>query len=169
MLSAHTFIIGTLNFPKVPCVAAEMPKDSQHNYFCINLFLIWLSEHVWSKEEPGMKLCRLGRCVARNFLGLTRHTVEDMVQGVPSSTSTTERSTSLCWERSVFSPVWEQLLNRNQLSLASNCCLIWELASSCSGISNLICKLGCLYIALIFLSNLYVWFPFAFVLNLIIF
>lgn len=65
-----------------------------------------------------MRLHRLGRCcVRRNAGGITSGTVEDMVQSVTSLTSTRERITSLCCEKIVFSPLWDQLLNGNQRSM----------------------------------------------------
>lgn len=63
-----------------------------------------------------MRLHRLGRGVARNAGGLMSGTMEDMVQGVTSLTSTRERITSLCCEKIVFSPLWDQLLHWNWCS-----------------------------------------------------
>lgn len=70
-----------------------------------------------SKEEPGMRLHRLGRCVTWNAGGIMSGTVEDMVQSVTSLKSARESITSLCCEKIVFSPLWNQLLNWNQRSV----------------------------------------------------
>lgn len=49
------------------------------------------SEHVRRKEEPGMRLHRLGRCVRGNAGGIMSGTVEDVEQSVTSLKATRER------------------------------------------------------------------------------
>lgn len=65
------------------------------------LSISWSSEHVQKKEEPGMRLHRLGRCVRRNAKGIMSCMMEDMMQSVTSLKSTRGRITSL-WENCVF-------------------------------------------------------------------
>lgn len=96
------------------CWDAE--RRSTHWLLCTHSPDLTFWACVQSKEEPGMTLHRLGRCVIRNMGGIMSGTMEDMVQSVTSLKSTRERITSLCCEKIVFSPLWDQLLNWNQLS-----------------------------------------------------
>lgn len=96
------------------CWDAE--RRSTHWLLCTHSPDLTFWACVQSKEEPGMALHRLGRCVIRNMGGIMSGTMEDMVQSVTSLKSTRERITSLCCEKIVFSPLWDQLLNWNQLS-----------------------------------------------------
>lgn len=117
------------------------------SWFC---WLIWFSKHAQRKEEPGMRLHRLGRCVTRNAGGIMSGTVDDMVQSVASLKSTRERITSLCCEKIVF------LLSETNcwIGICASCIqLQFELTTSSPvhcGKFTLICILGHLDITLIF-------------------
>lgn len=150
----------TLHFPELCCMAAEMQKDTEHTYF-FSCFC-WYFDHVHRRKELGMILHRLRRCVTGNAGGIMSGTKYDMVQSVTSLKYTRGRIMNLSCEKTVFSPVWHQLVNWNSAALhSSNYYLNWELLPPCTS-GNPHCSA---YLAACkLLSNFeyhYFWFPLA--------
>lgn len=112
-------------------MAAEMQKDTEHTYF-LSCFC-WYCDHVHRRKELGMILHRLGRCLTGNAGGIMSGTKYDMVRSVTSLKYTRGRIMNLSCEKTVFSPIWHQLVNWNSAALhSSNYYLNWELLPPCT-------------------------------------